>query len=37
MVHTDSRVTLESLKNMKNRNNLIEEMKTITLEKKNGI
>jgi ribonuclease HI len=36
-IHTDSRITLESLKNTKNRNNLIEEisMKTIALEKEN--
>ena len=35
MIHTDSRITLESLKNMKNRHRLIEEIrkKTITLEK----
>jgi ribonuclease HI len=37
MTHTDSRITLESLKNMKNRKHLIEEIrkKTIALEKEN--
>jgi ribonuclease HI len=37
MIYTDSRITLESLKNMKNRNYLIEEIrkKTIALEKEN--
>ena len=37
VIHTDSRITLESLKNMKNRKHLIEEIrkKTITLEKEN--
>jgi ribonuclease HI len=37
MIHTDSRITLESLKNMKNRKHLIEEIrkKTIALEKEN--
>ena len=36
-IHTDSRITLVSFKNKKNRNNLIEETrkKTITLEKEN--
>jgi ribonuclease HI len=36
-IHTDSRITLESFKNMKNRNHLIEEIrkKTIALEKEN--
>jgi ribonuclease HI len=36
-IFTDSRITLESLKNMKNRNRLIEEIrkKTKTLEKEN--
>ena len=37
MIHTDSRITLDSLKNMKNRNYLIEAIrkKTIALEKEN--
>jgi ribonuclease HI len=37
MTHTDSRITLESLKNMKNRKYLIEEIrkKTIALEREN--
>ena len=37
VIHTDSRITLDSLKNKKNRNHLIEEIrkKTITLEKEN--
>jgi ribonuclease HI len=37
MIHTDSRITLQSLKNMKNRNHLIEEIrkKTIALEREN--
>jgi len=36
-IHTDSRITLDSLKNKKNRNHLIEEIrkKTNTLEKEN--
>ena len=36
-IRTDSRITLESLRNMKNRNYLIEEIrkKTIALEKEN--
>ena len=36
-IPTDSRITLESLKNTKNRNHLIEEIrkKTIALEKEN--
>ena len=36
-IHTDSRITLESLKNTKNRNHLIEEIrkKTFALEKEN--
>jgi len=36
-IHTDSRITLEPLKNTKNRNYLIEEIrkKTIALEKEN--
>ena len=37
MIHTESRINLESLKNMKNRKHLIEEIrkKTIALEKEN--
>jgi len=37
IIHTGSRITLDSLKNNKNRNHLIEEIrkKTITLEKEN--
>jgi ribonuclease HI len=37
MIHTDSRITLESLKDMKNRNHLTEEIrkKTIVPEKEN--
>jgi ribonuclease HI len=37
MIHTDSKITLESLKNRKNQSHLIEEIrkKTITLEKEN--
>jgi ribonuclease HI len=37
MIHTDSKITLESLKNRKNRNHLIEEIrkKMIALEKEN--
>jgi len=37
IIHTDSRITLDSLKNKKNQNHLIEEMrkKTTTLEKEN--
>jgi ribonuclease HI len=37
LIHTDSRITLDSLKNMKNRNYLIEAIrkKTIALEKEN--
>jgi len=37
MIHTDSRISLESLKNMKNRKHLIKEIrkKTILLEKEN--
>ena len=37
LIHTDSRITLDSLKNKKNRNHLIEKIrkKTITLEKEN--
>jgi len=37
MIHTDSRITMESLKNRKNRNHVIEEIrkKTIALEKEN--
>ena len=37
IIHTDSRITLDSLTNKKNRNHLIEEIrkKTITLEKGN--
>jgi ribonuclease HI len=37
IIHTDSRITLDSLKNKKNCNHLIEEIrkKTITLEKEN--
>jgi len=36
-MHTDSKITLESLKNTKNRKHLIEEIrkKTIALEKVN--
>ena len=36
-IHTESRITLESLKNKKNRNHLIEEIrkKTTALEKEN--
>ena len=36
-IHTDSRITLESIKNMKNQNHLIEEIrkKNIALEKEN--
>jgi ribonuclease HI len=38
MMHTDGRITLEALKNTKNRNHLIEEIrkKTLALEKENG-
>ena len=38
-MHTDSRITLDSLKSKKNLNHLIEEirMKTTTLEKENCI
>jgi hypothetical protein len=38
MRHTDSRLTLDSFKNMKNRNYLIEgnRKKTTSLEKKTG-
>jgi hypothetical protein len=38
MIHSDSRINLESLKNRKNRNHLIEEIrkKTIALEKEIG-
>jgi len=37
IIHTGRRITLDSLKNKKNRNHLIEEIgkKTITLEKEN--
>jgi ribonuclease HI len=37
LIHTDSRITLDSLKNMKNRNYLIKATgkKTIALEKEN--
>jgi ribonuclease HI len=37
MIHTDSRITLESLRNMKNRTHLLEEIrkKTIELEREN--
>ena len=37
IIHTDSRITLDSLKNNKNRNHLMEEIreKTIILEKEN--
>ena len=37
MIHTESRINLESLKNMKNRKHLIKEIrkKTILLEKEN--
>jgi len=37
MIHTDSKITLESLKNMNNRKHLIEEIrkKTFALEKEN--
>jgi len=37
MIHTDRRIILESLKNMKNRHQLIEEIrkKTIAPEKEN--
>jgi ribonuclease HI len=37
MIHTDSRLTLDSLKNLKNRNHLIEAIrkKTSALEKEN--
>jgi len=36
-IHTDNRITLESLKNIKNRNHLIEEIKkkTTALEREN--
>ena len=39
IIHTDSRITLDSLKNKKNRNHVIEETrkKTTALEKKNWI
>jgi len=39
IIHTDSRMTLDSLKNKKNRNHLIQEIrkKTTTLEKENWI
>ena len=38
LIHTDSRITLDYLKNMKNRNYLIEAIwkKAIELEKENG-
>jgi hypothetical protein len=37
MIHTDSRISLESIKNMKNRKHLRKETrkKTIALEKEN--
>jgi len=37
IIHTDSRITLESLENKKNRNHLIEKIRkeTTTLEKEN--
>jgi len=37
MIHTDRRIILESLKNMKNRHQLIEEIRkmTIALDKEN--
>ena len=37
LIHTDSRITLDSLKNMKNGNYLIEAIrkKTVALEKEN--
>ena len=37
LIHTDSRTALDSLKNLRNRNNLIEAIrkKTIAMEKEN--
>ena len=36
LIHTDSRITLDSLKNMKNRNYLIEAIRKKTIEQEKG-